>query len=109
MTSVFSFFVFVYIQNDKWKNGSLTSVFRFGLLYLPKKKLSFDFLVNLGHLGVFHGHKQLFSVQNCENVEKDMLETKTVCSFEIFKKGKQNNSSVLLFFVLYLGEVDQKY
>ena len=76
LTSVFPFFV--YIQNDERKNGSLTSVFRFGLLYLPKKKLSFDFLVNLGHLGVFHGQKQLFTVQKCENVEKDMLESKTV-------------------------------
>ena len=84
-------------------------VFRFGLLYLPKKKLSFDFLVNLGHLGVFHEHKQLFTVQKCENVEKDVLETKTVSSFEIFKTGKQNNASVLLFSVLYLGKVNQKY
>ena len=38
-----------------------------------------------------------------------MLETKTVCSFEIFKTGKQNNASVLLFSVLYLGKVNQKY
>ena len=71
--------------------------------------MSFDFLVNLGHLGVSHGHKQLFTVQNYENVEKDMLESKTVCSFEILKKGKQNKVSILLFSVLYLEKVNQKY
>ena len=69
----------------------------------------FDFLVNLGHFGVFHGHKQLFTVQKCENVSKDMLESKTVCWFEVFKEGKQDKVSTLLFSVLRLGIVNQKY
>ena len=44
--------------------------------------MHFDFLVNFGHFGVFHRHKQLFTVQKCENVPKDLLESKTVCGFE---------------------------
>ena len=79
-------------------------VFRFGLLYLPKKKLSFDFLVNLGHLGVFHEHKQLFTVQNCENVEKDMLETKTASSFEIFLRQENKIMHRFYCFLYFISE-----
>ena len=58
------------------------------LLDLTKKKLFIDFLVNFGKFGVFHGHKQLFTVQNCVNVQKHKLESQTVSSFDIFKKEK---------------------
>ena len=49
-----------------------------------RKEMHFDFLVNFGHFGVFHRHKQLFTVQKCEKV---LLESKTVCWFEVFKEG----------------------
>ena len=71
--------------------------------------MHFDFLANFGHFGVFHRHKQLFTVQKCENVPKDLLESKTVCWFEVFKEGKQDKVSILLFSVLRLGIVKQKY
>lgn len=74
-----------------------------------KRKSCCDLLVNFGHFGVFYEHKQLFTVQNFENVQKDILESKTVCSLEMFERGKQNKGSILLFSVLYLGKVNQKY
>ena len=74
-----------------------------------REEMHFDFLANFGHFGVFHTHKQLFTVQKCENVPKDLLESKTVCWFEVFKEGKQDKVSILLFSVLHLGIVNQKY
>ena len=100
-----------YILNDKRKNENFREYASFfeWLLDLPEKKLYFDFLANFGHFGVFHRHKKLFTVQKCENVRKDLLESKTVCWFEVFKEGKQDKVSILLFSVLRLGIVKQKY
>ena len=83
----FSFSFLAYILNDKRKNENFREYASFfeWLLDLPEKKLYFDFLANFGHFGVFHRHKQLFTVQKCENVPKDLLESKTVCWFEVFK------------------------
>ena len=37
------------------------------------------------------------------------MESKTVCWFEVFKEGRQDKVSILLFSVLYVGIVNQKY
>ena len=74
-----------------------------------KEEMHFDFLVNFGRFGVFHRHKELFTVQKCENVPKDLLESKTVCWFEVLTEGRQDKVSILLFSVLRLGIVNQKY
>ena len=107
----FSFSVLAYILNDKRKNENFREYASFfeWLLDLPEKKLYFYFLANFGHFGVFPRHKPLFTVHKYENVPKDLLESKTVCWFEVFKEGKQDKVSILLFSVLHLGIVNQKY
>ena len=107
------FFVFrldLHIKRQKEKRKLAAICFFFRMTSgFARKEMHFDFLVNFGHFGVFHRHKQLFTVQKCENVPKDLLESKTVCWFEVFKEGKQDKVSILLFSVLHLGVVNQKY
>ena len=106
MTSVFRFSLHIKRQKEKRKLAGICFFFRMTSRF-AKEEMHFDFLVNFGHYGVFH--KQLFTVQKCENVSNDMLESKTVCWFEVFKEGKQDKITILLFSVLRPGIVNQKY
>ena len=96
-------------QKENTKASENMFFFRISPAFAKGKKVFFGFSSKFKTFGLFQWTQTVVSSEKCENVEKDMLETKTVCSFEIFKKRKQNNASVLLFSVLHLGEVNQNY